>query len=460
MDLSTSGLTTLAWEGHKPHLSAVFTRLQLHSSLVDVSLTCATGQTVRCHKVLLAAASPYFQKLFSESGAKHPVVLLPHVGLSELQDVVEYVYRGEVSISHSRLSSFLSVSRSLQLSGLEQFIKKEVKEEEMEEMEDEEMDKGLESPRFAESEDAIPQDLSMKSQQQSPTSKRRRLDDSALVSPGPAHESKPEPVRPLPSFPHHLLSSSLAQAILLNSAPTTTQVIKAQLDQDKAAEMKKAKEAKDLKAEGSKVPPWSQSQLQEAIESVITQKLRFTQASAKYGIPKGTLYDNILGKSKRMLVLEQVGLTETQEMSVLEFCCEISSMPYNRRTSRSLRDIREFITMLKTKEGKAEFTMSMRQGFKWWWAFTKKHSIISLYYESHEQDTGNGLNRLERPTKRQSVSPPGNLLSLVNDPNSTHITIPTSPLPLFPFSGINGNSKFSKIHSNFAPPPLAHSNVT
>merc|ERR1719278_1322879 len=233
----------------------------------------------------------------------------------------------------------------------------------MEEMEEEEMDKGLESPPFVENEEAIPQDLSMKSQQQSPASKRRRLDDSALVSPGPAHDSKPEGMRgPLPSFPHHLLSSSLAQAILLNSAPTTTQVIKAQLDQDKAADMKKAKEAKDLKAKGSKVPPWSQSQLQEAVESVITQKLRFTQASAKYGIPKGTLYDNILGKSKRMLVLEQVGLTENQEMSVLEFCCEISSMPYNRRTSRSLRDIREFITMLKTKEGKADFTMSMRQG--------------------------------------------------------------------------------------------------
>ena len=409
------------------------------------------------HSCALAPSGP----VLLTSYFQHPVVLLPQVGLSELQDVVEYVYRGEVSISHSRLPSFLSVSRSLQLNGLEQFIKEEVKEEEMDEMEEDEMDKGLESAPFAETEEAIPQDLSMKSQQQSPASKRRRLDDSALVSPGPAHDSKPEGVRgPLPSFPHHLLSSSLAQAILLNSAPTTTQVIKAQLDQDKAADMKKAKEAKDLKAEGSKVPPWSQSQLQEAIESVITQKLRFTQASAKYGIPKGTLYDNILGKSKRMLVLEQVGLTETQEMSVLEFCCEISSMPYNRRTSRSLRDIREFITMLKSKEGKTEFTMSMRQGFKWWWAFTKKHSIISLYYESHEPETGSGLNRLERPSKRQSVSPPGNLLSLVNDPNSTHITIPTSPLPLFPFSSLNGNSKFTKIHSNFAPPPLAHSNVT
>ena len=27
------------------------------------------------------------------------------------------------------------------------------------------------------------------------------------------------------------------------------------------------------------------------------------KASAKYGIPKGTLYDNILGKSKRMQVM-------------------------------------------------------------------------------------------------------------------------------------------------------------
>ena len=207
------------------------------------------------------------------------------------------------------------------------------------------------------------------------------------------------------------------------------------------------------------MPPWSQGQLQEAIEAVITQKLRFTQASAKYGIPKGTLYDNILGKSKRMQVLEQVGLTEGQEMSVLEFCCEISSMPYNRRTSRSLRDIREFITMLKQKEGRGDFSLSMRQGFKWWWAFTKKHSIISLYYEAQEQE-GGAPGRPERPPKRQSVSPPGSLLSLVSDPSSTHITIPTSPLPIFPFTSLNGNSKFTKLHSSFTPPPLAHSNVT
>ena len=181
-----------------------------------------------------------------------------------------------------------------------------------------------------------------------------------------------------------------------------------------------------------KLPSWSQSQLQDAIEAVITQRLRFTQASARYGIPKGTLYDNILGKSKRMQVLDQVGLTDTQELSVLEFCCEISNMPYNRRTSRSLRDIIQFVTSLKHQEDKSEFSLSTRQGFKWWWAFTKKHNIISLYY----QETNKGEDR-EPP---RQLSSPDNLLSLLNNPSAIPINIPT-------FLGLNSQSKLKSLLS-------------
>jgi hypothetical protein len=133
----------------------------------------------------------------------------------------------------------------------------------------------------------------------------------------------------------------------------------------------------------SKMPSWSQEQLQEAIFSVITQRMRFTQASSRYGIPKGTLYDNILGKSKRMKSLEDVGLTSTQELAVLEYCCEISTMPYNRRTSRSLRSILQFVQKLKAESAPDEpFQLSVRKGFKWWWAFCKKYSIISLYFDN------------------------------------------------------------------------------
>ena len=131
------------------------------------------------------------------------------------------------------------------------------------------------------------------------------------------------------------------------------------------------------------MPSWSQEQLQEAIFSVITQRMRFTQASSRYCIPKGTLYDNILGKSKRMKSLEDVGLTSTQELAVLEYCCEISSMPYNRRTSRSLRSILQFVQKLKAESNPDEkLQLSVRKGFKWWWAFCKKYSIISLYFDN------------------------------------------------------------------------------
>ena len=113
----------------------------------------------------------------------------------------------------------------------------------------------------------------------------------------------------------------------------------------------------------------------------MTQQLRFTQASARFRIPKGTLYDNILGKTRRCRMLEEIGLTPQQEMSVLEFACDIALLPYNRRTSRPLIAIVDYVKSLK---GIPHFPV--RKAFKWWWAFCKKHSIISLYYKEKSQN--------------------------------------------------------------------------
>ena len=290
---------------------------------------------------------------------QHTVLILPHVSYEDLASIVHYVYTGDVSIPPHRLDSFLLTARSLELSGLD-------------------------CPPYED--ESLPQDLSMK---------------SINKSPSPRPESQ--------------LRKSFSSS-------------------------KAGKAADKQFQQNCKLPSWSQSQLQDAIESVITQRLRFTQASARYGIPKGTLYDNILGKSKRMQVLDQVGLTDTQEMSVLEFCCEISNMPYNRRTSRSLRDIIQFITKLKHQEEKSEFSLSTRQGFKWWWAFTKKHNIISLYYQE--------TNKPEDKEPPRQLSSPDNLLSLLNNPSSIPINIPTSSLIPF-LGGFNNHSKYSLKHPDY-----------
>lgn len=137
-----------------------------------------------------------------------------------------------------------------------------------------------------------------------------------------------------------------------------------------------------------KAPTWSQQQLREAIAAVISQRLRFTQASSRYNIPKGTLYDNILGKSNRMLVLEESGLDTTAEKAVLEFCCDVSVSPYNRRTKKPLATILDFVQQLSNNTlttagaGKGNrIKFNGKFGFRWWWAFCKKYSIVSLHYD-------------------------------------------------------------------------------
>lgn len=131
-----------------------------------------------------------------------------------------------------------------------------------------------------------------------------------------------------------------------------------------------------------KAPSWTAAQLREAIDSVVTQKMRFTQASMKYNIPKGTLYDNILGKSNRMEVLAKSGLNAIDENAVLEFCCDLSASPYNRRTRKPLSEILQFVYRLDNCNHEI-FDESGRFAYRWWWAFCKKYSIVSLYYDNN-----------------------------------------------------------------------------
>lgn len=135
-----------------------------------------------------------------------------------------------------------------------------------------------------------------------------------------------------------------------------------------------------------KTPSWTKAQLRQAIKAVITQQLRFTEASAAYNIPKGTLYDNILGKTKRMRGLDVAALTDDEEAVVLEFCCNVSASTYNRRTPRALHEVLQFVeTLVRVRN--PSFKFDEMSGFRWWWAFCKKHSVLVLNYTSLNGET-------------------------------------------------------------------------
>ena len=183
----------------------------------------------------------------------------------------------------------------------------------------------------------------------------------------------------------------------------------------------------------SKAPSWSKETLQEAINSIVTQKMRFTQASSHFNIPKGTLYDNILGKSKRMLVLDELGLDAQDEEAVLDFCCETSVMPYNRRTNKSLESIVAFVEKLKQSKGQPSFKLGNLMGFRWWWAFCKKHNIVSLFYVKNNNNNKSNKNKNNNNNNNNNNrSSPSSASSASSGSSNNNNLSPSPPDELIP----------------------------
>lgn len=108
----------LRWNNHQSNLLGVFSQLLQDESLVDVTLACSEGASIRAHKVVLSACSSYFQTLFLDHPARHPIVILKDVRFEELRTLVDFMYKGEVNVEYCQLSALLKTAESLKVKGL------------------------------------------------------------------------------------------------------------------------------------------------------------------------------------------------------------------------------------------------------------------------------------------------------------------------------------------------------
>eukprot|EP00095_Tigriopus_kingsejongensis_P000858 maker-scaffold1668_size31705-snap-gene-0.7 protein:Tk00858 transcript:maker-scaffold1668_size31705-snap-gene-0.7-mRNA-1 annotation:"pipsqueak" len=96
-------------------------------NFVDVSLVClnrcnegdSESSCIKAHKMILASSSQFFQTILKQNPCQHPVVILPEgISMEILESILEFVYKGEVSIPDSRLQSVLQAASYLQIQGL------------------------------------------------------------------------------------------------------------------------------------------------------------------------------------------------------------------------------------------------------------------------------------------------------------------------------------------------------
>ncbi|XP_012339119.1 zinc finger and BTB domain-containing protein 20 isoform X2 [Apis florea] len=107
----------LRWKYHHSNLQTMFSQLLERQAYCDVTLACE-GKTLRAHKVVLSACSTYFDTILSQYEEKDPIVIMRDVKFSDIKVLVEFMYKGEINIDHTRLSSLLKTAEDLHIKGL------------------------------------------------------------------------------------------------------------------------------------------------------------------------------------------------------------------------------------------------------------------------------------------------------------------------------------------------------
>ena len=109
----------LKWNDFESNVSGAFREIREERDFFDVTLACDDNQ-MEAHKVIISACSPMFRNILRRNPHQHPLLYLRGVKYKELENVLNFMYQGEVNVAQEDLNTFLSVAEELQVKGLNQ----------------------------------------------------------------------------------------------------------------------------------------------------------------------------------------------------------------------------------------------------------------------------------------------------------------------------------------------------
>ncbi|KAK9704249.1 BTB/POZ domain [Popillia japonica] len=116
-DTSPEQQYALRWNDFQSSILSSFRHLRDEEDFVDVTLAC-DGCSFTAHKVVLSACSPYFRRLLKANPCQHPIVILRDVQQKDMENLLRFMYNGEVHIGQEQLADFLKTAQMLQVRGL------------------------------------------------------------------------------------------------------------------------------------------------------------------------------------------------------------------------------------------------------------------------------------------------------------------------------------------------------
>ena len=108
----------LKWDNFQENTSLAFGTLRDDEDFSDVTLACEDGNQMETHKIILAAASPFFEKVLKRNRHDHPMIYLKGVKMENHQAAMDFIYYGETNVAQDNIDSFLDLAKELMIKGL------------------------------------------------------------------------------------------------------------------------------------------------------------------------------------------------------------------------------------------------------------------------------------------------------------------------------------------------------
>ena len=118
LDNIRMGEFCLKWNDFNTAVSESFLRLREEKNFFDVTLVTEDGIFIEAHKVVLSASSNFFKDILKKMPTKDPFLYLSGMNCTDLNLIMEYIYRGEVTIQRENVDTFLEIAFKLKIEGI------------------------------------------------------------------------------------------------------------------------------------------------------------------------------------------------------------------------------------------------------------------------------------------------------------------------------------------------------
>ena len=94
---------------------------QIKDQFCDVTLACM-DQEIKAHKAILVKSSSVLGTILKLTSDKHPIIIFSGINVSDLVNLVNFLYRGQIDVCQDELDSFIRLANYLEMCDIFLFL--------------------------------------------------------------------------------------------------------------------------------------------------------------------------------------------------------------------------------------------------------------------------------------------------------------------------------------------------